>query len=235
MTSPAAFGRDVDLIAFDLDNTLYDEGQYFEAAFTEIVPHLAERSGRPAREIGRRLREILTAHGKHYHHLFSDILAEIGLDPKKDLPPVLDLFRGVRTTLTPFPEVVDLLRDLRPRYRLGLITSGMRAVQENKLRLLEIASYFEEIVYSSTLRENKPSPVPFRHLLERVGVSASRAVYVGDNPLFDFRGANAIGMLTIRVRNAEFDSMEVAAADDGQLRIEHVGELRRLSLSANLS
>ncbi len=226
--------RDVELLAFDLDNTLYDEGRYFEAAFDRIVPFLAERSGRPQEAIGRRLREILRAHGKHYHYLFSDILGEIGLDPTGGLPDVLALFRSVRQPLAPFPGVTELLRDLSSRYRMGLITSGMREVQENKLRLLGLAPFFEEIIFSSTLPENKPGQMPFRFLLEKLGVDAARAIYVGDNPLFDFRGPNQLGMLTFRVPNDELDDLDVVTEDDAQVRIQGVQELRGLFLAPTM-
>lgn len=81
--------RGLALVAFDLDNTLYDEGLYYEAAFQRLVPELAERSGRPAPAILTRLREIVAERGKHYHYLFTDVLGEIGLDPKGDLPWVI--------------------------------------------------------------------------------------------------------------------------------------------------
>src|SRR5690606_4066368 len=179
--------RDLELVAFDLDNTIYDEGLYYDAAFRRLVPELAQRSGRPAGAIDAPLRGILPETGKHYHLLLTAVLGEIGLDPKGDLPWVLERFRAVDEPIEPFPGMRELLCDLRSRYRLGMITSGMQRIQENKVRLLGIGELFDEIVFSSSLPENKPGPMPFRVLLERLGVEARRAVYVGDNPLFDFR------------------------------------------------
>jgi putative hydrolase of the HAD superfamily len=222
--------RDLELVGFDLDNTLYDEGLYYEASFRRLVPELAERSGRPEARIAGRLREILAEKGKHYHYLFTDVLAEIGLDPKGDLPWVLDRFRSVEDSIEPFAGVRELLRDLRGRYRLGVITSGMQRIQENKLRLLGIAPYFDEIVFSSSLPENKPGQMPFRVLIERLGVAADRAAYVGDNPLFDFRGPNQLGMWSCRVHNPELDRHDFAEADDACWKVERVTDLRDLLL-----
>jgi putative hydrolase of the HAD superfamily len=227
--------RDLELIAFDLDNTLYDEGLYYEAAFAGLVPELAERSGRDGAAILARLREILAEKGKHYNRLFTDVLAEIGLDPKGDLGWVLDGFRSVETALAPFPGVIELLRDLRPHYRLGVITSGMQRIQENKLRLLGIAPCFDRIVFSSSLPENKPGPMPFRHLLDLLAVAPERAAYVGDNPLFDFRSPNQLGMLSVRVHNPELDRLDVPPADDGQLKVERVTDVRELFLGSSVS
>lgn len=222
---------EIELVAFDLDNTLYDEGLYYEAAFRRLVPVLSERSGHAAPQILGRLREILAEKGKHYHFLFSDLLAEIGLNPKDDLPWVLDGFRSVEDPLEPFAGVRELLYDLRGRYRLGLITSGMQRVQENKLRLLALGDVFDAVVFSSSLPENKPGPMPFRVLLERVGVEPSRAVYVGDNPLFDFRAPNQLGMWSVRVRNPELDGQSFPPADDAPWKVERVTDLRAFLLS----
>jgi putative hydrolase of the HAD superfamily len=218
------------LVAFDLDNTLYDESQYFAGAFAVIVPMLAARSGWDPARIEARLEATLREKGRHYHYLFTDVLAEIGLDPRAELAGVLALYRAVEPSLEPFPGTRELLADLRRRYRLGMITSGMRPVQENKVRRLGIGEYFEEIVYSSTLPENKPGRLPFQHLLDALGVEAKAAAYVGDNPLFDFKGANELGMVTVRVHNPEFEGMEVAAECDGSIRVSRVTDLRRLLL-----
>jgi putative hydrolase of the HAD superfamily len=220
----------IDLLAFDLDNTLYDEGQYFAGAFRTIAPRLAAKSGVEAPAIERRLAAILEAKGRHYHRLFNDVMAEIGLDPASELAWVLELYRTADAPLEPFPGTRELLRDLGRHYRLGMITSGMRPAQENKIRRLDIARHFEAIVFSSTLPENKPGRLPFQSLLDTLGVVPGRAVYVGDNPHFDFRGANELGMLTIRVHSREFEGLEVAPECDGRMKIGSVTELRRLFL-----
>jgi putative hydrolase of the HAD superfamily len=221
---------DVDLVAFDLDNTLYDEGLYFRAAFAVIAPELARKTGVPATAIVARLEAVLAERGRHYHFLFTDVLGELGLDPAAELEPVLAVFREIRPVLTVFPGVDELLADLGARYRLGLVTSGMRAVQENKLRLLGIAPRFAHIVFSSTLAENKPGRLPFLTLLDAAGVEARRAVYVGDNPISDFRGANDVGMWTVRVHNAEFDGVDVPPGTDARIKIARVTDLRPLLL-----
>jgi FMN phosphatase YigB (HAD superfamily) len=103
-------------------------------------------------------------------------------------------------------------------------------VQARKLELLRIRPLFAEVVFSSTLPENKPGRMPFDRLLTAVGVEARRAVYVGDNPLFDFRGANEIGMLTVRVPNPELDAIIVPEGWDARLRVADLSELRPLLL-----
>jgi len=220
----------LELVAFDLDNTLYDEGLWYDAALPPIAVHLAARSGRPAPEIEAFLRSTLRAKGRHYHHLFDDVLREIRLPRDSHLREVLAIFREAPQALEPFPAMRGLLSDLAARYRLGLITSGQAPVQARKLELLGIRPLFASVVFSSTLPENKPGRMPFERLLADVGVAPARAAYVGDNPLFDFRGANEVGMLTIRVPNSELDALVVPDGWDARLRVTDLPQLRSLLL-----
>jgi FMN phosphatase YigB (HAD superfamily) len=86
------------------------------------------------------------------------------------------------------------------------------------------------MIFSSTLPENKPGRMPFERLLATLGVEPARSAYVGDNPLFDFRGANEVGMLTIRVPNPELDGLVVPEGWDARLRVSGPAELRSLLL-----
>jgi putative hydrolase of the HAD superfamily len=220
----------LELVAFDLDNTLYDEGLWYDAALPPIAAHLATPSGRPAGEIEAFLRATLRAKGRHYHHLFDDALREVGLPREPHLGMMLAIFREAPQALELFPAMRELLGDLAARYRLGLITSGQAPVQARKLELLGIRPLFASVVFSSTLPENKPGRMPFDRLLAEVGVEPVRAAYVGDNPLFDFRGANEIGMLTIRVPNPELDALVVPDGWDARLRVTDLPGLRSLLL-----
>jgi len=220
----------IELVAFDLDNTLYDEGLWYDAALPPIAAHLASRSGSSAAKIEEFLRATLRAHGRHYHHLFDDALAEFGLPREPYLRETLNLFRDAPASLELFPGMRELLADLASRYRLGVVTSGQPLVQERKIELLGIRPLFAAVILSSTLPENKPGPMPFARLLEAAGVPAARAVYVGDNPLFDFRGANEVGMLTIRVPNPELDATAVPEGWDARLRVTGPAQLRSLLL-----
>lgn len=218
------------LVAFDLDNTLYDEGLWYEAALPPIAAHLATRSGHPALEIEAFLRATLRAKGRHYNRLFDDALRELGLPRDPHLPEVLAIFREAPQALEPFPAMGELLADLAARYRLGLITSGQAPVQARKLDLLGIRPLFASVIFSSTLPQNKPGRMPFERLLAEIGVEPAQAAYVGDNPLFDFRGANEVGMLTIRVPNPELDALVVPDGWDARLRVTDLPELRSLLL-----
>lgn len=223
----------IELVAFDLDNTLYDEGIYFGRALDTIAPEIARRSGGDALRIRVRFDEILHSQGKHYHHLFDDLLAEEGLEKDEHLSDLLGLFSEVEGNVVLFSGVRELLAALRPNFRLGLITSGREDVQANKVRLLGLGDTFDQVIFSSTLPENKPAPLPFKILCNELGVAPESAIYVGDNPLFDFRGSGEIGMTTVRVDNPEFDDHVCEPGWDAQIRIGSVTELAAMLLPAD--
>jgi putative hydrolase of the HAD superfamily len=220
----------IELVAFDLDNTLYDEGVYFARALDTIAPEIARRSGGDSARIRLRFDEILRREGKHYHHLFDDVLGEEGLAKAEHLEDLLGLFSEVEGNVKLFPGVRELIAVLRPHFRLGLITSGRKAVQANKLRLLGLEASFDAVVFSSTLPENKPGQMPFQTLCDELGVRPEHSVYIGDNPLFDFKGSGELGMTTIRVDNREFDAHVCAEGWDARIRVSSVTDIGPLLL-----
>lgn len=74
-----------------------------------------------------------------------------------------------------------VVRKLIRRYRLGLVTSGNRSRVANQLRLFGLTSVFEARVYHEDVRRRKPHPEPLRIALQRIGLPASRSVFVGDS------------------------------------------------------
>ena len=125
-----------------------------------------------------------------------------------DIPDVVvvqkmvEAYRAHEPVLSPFPEVPVLLGRLHLKYKLGLLSDGRLEVQRRKLRALGFAAYFDAVVFSDEWGESawKPSTVPFRAVVERLGTPAYDVVYVADNPAKDFKGAKEIGMATVWVR-----------------------------------
>lgn len=93
-----------------------------------------------------------------------------------------------------FPDVPDALEALAGRgYVLGLI-SNFEPWLADLLAHLGIADRFAVTVISGVVGVEKPDPAIFRLALERAGVPAGEAAYVGDNPVLDTEPAAALGM-----------------------------------------
>jgi len=88
-------------------------------------------------------------------------------------------------------------------YKIGLVTTrGSNSLP----RLLErhgIRHYFHVVVNRDDCTEVKPHPQPIVTALERLGVDANRAMYVGDKQVDDIIAGNSLGMKTILVHDGE--------------------------------
>jgi epoxide hydrolase-like predicted phosphatase len=98
-------------------------------------------------------------------------------------------------------ELVDYIRSLRGAYRTALLSNAwddLRQVLEEKWRILDA---FDEVFISAELGVAKPDPHIFRLVLERLGVSASEAVFV-DDFVENVEAARAAGLNAIHFRSA---------------------------------
>jgi putative hydrolase of the HAD superfamily len=102
------------------------------------------------------------------------------------------------------PEAAPLLRALRERgVRTGLL-SNTHWPREWHERILErdgVLDLIDVRVYTSELRHTKPHAEAFRAVLDRLEVVPGAAVMVGDRPLDDIFGAQALGMGTVLLPN----------------------------------
>jgi putative hydrolase of the HAD superfamily len=94
------------------------------------------------------------------------------------------------------PGALELLQDLRTSgFRLGIISNF-------DLRLREILKHvgaldlFEQIIVSSQVGADKPSPRIFEEALRRFAVEPTELLHVGDDEVADGEGARAIGVQT---------------------------------------
>jgi HAD superfamily hydrolase (TIGR01509 family) len=81
---------------------------------------------------------------------------------------------------------------------LSLVTSGERERVEREQAALGLAGTFAVMVCGGETPQRKPHPEPLLVALERLGVSASESVYVGDSPE-DVEMARAAGVFTVGI------------------------------------
>ncbi len=82
--------------------------------------------------------------------------------------------------------------------RLGIVTSKSRDTTAMAFRAVGLRQHFDVVVTASDSTEHKPSPVPLRLCLERLGAEAVGSLYVGDSPV-DIEAGRAAGMATAAV------------------------------------
>lgn len=101
-----------------------------------------------------------------------------------------------------YPDVLPALRELSGRYRLAIV-ANQRALVLEALRRDGIAGYIDVWAISEVVGAEKPHPAIFRHALDEAGVTASRAVHVGNRLDTDVRGARETGLRTVWVLRGE--------------------------------
>ena len=97
-----------------------------------------------------------------------------------------------------YPEVPEVLEQLRPRFELAVISNF-----DGRLRLilqhLGISKYFAHIFISSELGADKPDPEIFRRALNLIHLNVNEVLHVGDDPERDWKAAAAADLLVFRL------------------------------------
>ncbi len=98
------------------------------------------------------------------------------------------------------PDAAAMLRKLKDKYRLGVVSNF--AIPECVHKLLKAARidrFFEVIVVSGAVNKRKPAAEIFQSALKLLNVTAAEAVFVGDTIDADIEGAKAVGMRAIYI------------------------------------
>jgi putative hydrolase of the HAD superfamily len=194
----------IQALLFDLDDTLYPQASFLDAAWTAVADAAAPYGIAPAV-----LHAALTAvasEGSDRGRIIDRALVRIHADAVP-LGPLLAAFRGCSPARLPlYPGVWGALAQARSHVLVGLVTDGEVQGQRAKIRALGLEDAFDAIVYSDDLGRafRKPHPAPFECILARLGVSPDAAVMIGDRPDKDVAGAAAAGLRAIRVRTGEY-------------------------------
>ena len=100
-----------------------------------------------------------------------------------------------------FPYAVDVLNNLKEKYKLALITNVHHTTTSEKVQEIladaGIPDVFEVVVVSSQVGCSKPNPRIFEIALKSLNVEHKEAVMVGNIISTDIFGANRLGMKTI--------------------------------------
>jgi putative hydrolase of the HAD superfamily len=114
-----------------------------------------------------------------------------------------------------YPEVADVLQQLRKRFQLAVISNF-----DGRLRLilqhLGISNYFSHIFISSELGADKPDPEIYRRALKLMRLNVNEVLHVGDDPERDWKAAAAAGLAVFRLdrpRNSLRDLLKWVGRD----------------------
>ncbi|HSR24606.1 MAG TPA: HAD family hydrolase [Candidatus Eisenbacteria bacterium] len=137
-----------------------------------------------------------------YMALYERAWRRAGLDvPRETLCRILDLEqrcwdRAVRMA----PGALETLDRLRARGLRTAVASNAPFpphLLHRQLRVNGLAERLDAVVFSSEVGRRKPAPELYLAALDRVGVPAAQALYVGDRVSEDYDGPRRVGMRAV--------------------------------------
>ena len=93
-----------------------------------------------------------------------------------------------------------LLKHVAQQCKIGLVSNFTYApVIYSSLRKLGIGPFFDAVVVSEENGWRKPSRCVFQDVLDKLQMKANEAVFIGDSPIEDIKGAKQAGLRTVFV------------------------------------
>jgi putative hydrolase of the HAD superfamily len=143
-------------------------------------------------------REVLERHAGEYTR---------SLPPGKlqQIPLFLaELQRGIsRKRFNLFPQVLEVLNQLKERYPLAVVSDAQSAYALPELRVLGLNEYFDPIIISGDYGYRKPDARLFEKALDGLRVRPDQAIYIGNDRYRDIFGARQLGIKTVLFLHAQ--------------------------------
>lgn len=208
----------MEVVLFDLDDTLHDDTGAFTSAAEEVAREIALEHGIDALALKRAY--VAEAQG-FWHRLDAEqlrtrlsgvrramwnaALERVGIDDGALADRSASRYNEYRRKyFTVFPGAIEVLRELRERgLRLGIVTNGFSETHREKIALLQIGEYFDAIFIADEVGMIKPDPLLFAHACTTLQSAPSRSAMVGDRYDRDVRGAMDAGLFAVwlNIRN----------------------------------
>lgn len=204
-------------VVFDLDNTLVDFMLMKRQAIDAAINAMRDAGLKlPVDEIRKRIDEIYEAKGMEFQSVFDELLYnEFSRVDYKILSAGVIAYRKAReASLVPYPHVYMTLMELmKMRVKLAVVSDAPAKEAWLRLTYLSFHHMFDAVVTFDDTGERKPSPGPFKKVLERLGVQPKEALMVGDWAERDVVGAAQVGMKTVFARYGDTFGTQVSKAD----------------------
>ena len=149
------------------------------------------REEHPEFDVVELFRELITRHCSQPHALPPEKIAWLPLF-------LAETYRGIsRNRLQLYPGVLDLLNDLRSRYKLAAISDAQSAWCLPEMRAVGIDGYFDPIIVSGDFGYRKPDPRLFTAALKALEMAPEHLLFVGNDMYRDVYGAKQQGIKTV--------------------------------------
>ncbi len=205
-----------ELVLIDLDDTLFDYSKTEDSAFRKTFEKMGffqvnqiekEKMEENYEKIRKQYKEVNLQLWKDLEKgkidkdklkvlRFEKIIKEFGLE--YDSVEVSEWYlKKLREGVFPFTVTEKLCEYLHSKYKVGIITNGIKEVQYSRIKNSSIAKYIDKLVISEEVGVNKPDKKIFEYAMEYLGTSDKKlAIMVGDSLMADIKGGQNAGIDT---------------------------------------
>jgi putative hydrolase of the HAD superfamily len=128
--------------------------------------------------------------------------------------------------LSTYPHLIagalEVLRYLKPRYPLHILTNGFTRIQQRKLESSGIQGFFTQVIDAERVGVKKPDPIIFERAEELVSARQEELLMIGDDLEADIMGARNRGWQTIYLNDSGVSDPQ------GGLQINELHEIKQL-------
>lgn len=138
----------------------------------------------------------------HNSYWIRDTLLRFGYDLPAEDPRISETiqvyFQEFINYTRLLPGTLEMLAELKPRYRLGLLSNFTYApAVRNIINQLGLQPYLDVVLISGDTGHRKPGSIAFGKLVEALQLPRQQVAYIGDNPDTDIKGAREAGLQPI--------------------------------------
>ena len=208
-------------ILFDLDGTLLDRDQSLQRFINEQYERLSEFLSHIPKELYVSRFIELDQHGYVWKDkVYQQLIDEFTITHITWEALLQDYVNEFKHHCVGFPHIHETLAKLKTSgYALGMITNGYGQFQMDNIYALQIEKYFDVILVSEWEGMKKPDPRIFIKALEKLQVSPSESVFIGDHPENDVKAAQNVGMKGIWKKDAQWDDVQADAVLEDYLEL----------------
>jgi putative hydrolase of the HAD superfamily len=209
------FLDNIKAVIIDLDDTLYPEEEFIYSGFKAVSLYLQQKG-----IVKKDLYSLMLQNFKSGNRteIFNEALKSENIEPKEELVnSLIKMYRSHKPDISLFTDAVFFLDRIHGQKKLGLLTDGYLNVQKNKVAALGIEHLFNIIVYTDEMGRDfwKPHQAGYEKIMNKLIVTGNECIYIGDNPVKDFFGANKLGWETVQIKRPKgvYSSKEPLSED----------------------
>ena len=195
-----------DTVLFDLDDTIHDRSNSL-CKFADIFEMKYSKALNYDNELIMKdvFFEIDCQGYRPREEMFKELQNRISWKYKPNIKELIDFWNvEFPRCAEPMDNLYDVLDFfMNENIKMGIVTNGYSNFQNTKIDKLNLRKYMKTIIISEDVNIRKPDPEIFHLALSRINSSNETTLFVGDNPLWDIKGAIDAGLTSVWLNNGQ--------------------------------